>query len=198
MIFIIIIIIIINVIIIIIIILIIIIIIVIVIINWVAPPRWKDSTRYSRANLTCLSLSFSLGSRSTARSLLPRRLVRAQEVSQKGLQHAEEKGDKQTERETRKGKGQRRKRETDQDGEGDKEQEEEEAEKERNIPRYDTRVRENRRRRTRISRAEDGSPRDRRVVRRRGRGRPEEVAGSLSLSEQEERGGGQTDRVGRV
>lgn len=43
---------------------------------------------------TCLSLSF--GSRSTARSLLPRRLVRAQEVSQKGLQHAEEKGDTQT------------------------------------------------------------------------------------------------------
>lgn len=67
--------------------------------------------RYSRANLTCLSLSLSLSSRSTARSLLPRRLVRAQEVSQKGLQHAEEKGDRQTERETRKGKGQRRKRE---------------------------------------------------------------------------------------
>lgn len=149
-----------------------------------------------RANLTCLSLSFSLGSRSTARSLLPRRLVRAQEVSQKGLQHAEEKGDKQTERETRKGKGQRRKRETDQDGEGDKgqeeEEEEEEEEKERNIPRYDTRVRENRRRRTRIFRAEDGSPRDRRVVRRRGRGRPEEVEGSLSRSEEKEAEGRRT------
>lgn len=90
-----------------------IIIIIIIIIKW-----HPDSTivegldaRYSRANLTCLSLSLSLNSRSTARLLLPRRLVRAQEVSQKGLQHAEEKGDRQTERETRKGKGQRRKRE---------------------------------------------------------------------------------------
>lgn len=176
---------------------IIIIVIVVVIVNWVAPSRWKDSARNLRANLTCLSLSFSLGSRSTARSLLPRRLVRAQEVSQKGLQHAEEKGDKQTERETRKGKGQRRKRETEQDGEGDKgqeeEEEEEEEEKERNIPRYDTRVRENRRRRTRISRAEDGSPRDRRVVLgRRGRGRPEEVEGSLSRNEEKEAEGRRT------
>jgi len=82
-----------------------------------------------------------------------------QQVSQKGLQHAEEKGDRRTERETRKGRGQRRKRETDRHGEGKKEVEE------RSTPRRDNRVRENRRRRrrrrrrrTRISRAKGRSP----------------------------------------
>lgn len=151
--------------------------------------------RYSRANLTCLSLSLSLSSRSTARSLLPRRLVRAQEVSQKGLQHAEEKGDRQTERETRKGKGQRRKRERQFETEREKRRSKRRRRRRRGTDRDTTTVcaktaagggRGFLARRTRVLATvawfddEDKEDVERAAARR------------LALSEREERGGGQT------